>query len=211
MEKTIKYFFIAIFIVGGLLLIGAIVFSVMLSMAFGGFDKSYSVSELKDEYFSKEKEIGELIMYYNQIKPDGYSINIEFEDDKTLNRLQISAHKDSLNQAIYQKWDVDVNDLQKDSLKNILKWDEEDIVKLKEKLDKANCISVEDGEPIKIGFKRSGLGMYSFNIFQEIQTDRSAFKNRCEYILVNRNLMLEYGGGAVGPQCFPKQELKYND
>ncbi|WP_312075378.1 hypothetical protein [Chryseobacterium sp.] len=208
MEKTIKYFFIGILIVGGLLLVGTIVFNVMVFAAFGGFDKYYSVSELKDEYFSKEKEIEELIKYYNQIRPDGYLIDIEFEDDKTLGRLQISTHNDSLNQVIYQKWDVDVNVLQKDSLKTILKWREEDVFKLKEKLDKANCISVEDGEPIKIGFKRSGLGMYSFNIFQEIQTDRTEYQNRCEYILVNRKLMLEYGGGAVGPQCFPKQELK---
>lgn len=68
MEKTIKYFFVGISIVGGLLLIGAVVFSVMVTSAFGGFDKNYSVSELKSEYFSKEKEIADLINYYNHIK-----------------------------------------------------------------------------------------------------------------------------------------------
>ncbi|KQR93746.1 hypothetical protein ASG01_07740 [Chryseobacterium sp. Leaf180] len=207
MEKTIKYFFVGISVVGCLLLIGAIVFSVMVTSAFGGFDKNYSVSELKSEYFSKEKEIADLINYYNQIKPNDYLVDIEFKDNKILNRLQITTLKDSSHQVIYQEWDVDIRDLQKDSLKSILNWDVNDIKGLKERLDKANCISVEDGEPIKIGFKRSGLGMYSFNIFQEIQTDRSAFKNRCEYVLVNRNLMLEYGGGAIGPQCFSKQEL----
>lgn len=203
MEKTIKYFFIGILIVGGVCLVGVIVFSFMVAVASGSFDKNYSVSELKDEYFSKEKEIGELIKYYNQIKPDGYLVDIEFEDDKTLGRLTISTHEDSLNQVIYQKWDVDIKDLQKDSLKNILNWKEQDIFKLKKKLDKANCISVEDGEPIKIGFKRSGFGMYSFNIFQSIQTDRTEYNNQCEYILVNRYLALQYGGGAIGAQCFP--------
>lgn len=86
-----------------------------------------------------------------------------------------------------------------------MKWSEDEVTELKIKLDKANCISVEDGEPIKIGFKRSGLGMYSFNIFQDIQTDRSEYSGKCEYIMIDRNLMLEYGGGAIGPQCFPKE------
>ncbi len=93
----------------------------------------------------------------------------------------------------------------KDDLRNLLKWNVKEVTELKKRLDKANCISVEDGEPIKIGFKRSGLGMYSFNVFQDIQTNRSEYNNKCEYILISRKLMLEYGGGAIGPQCFPKE------
>lgn len=160
---------------------------------------------MKSEYFSKEKEIADLINYYNHIRPNDYLVDIEFKDDKILDRLQIATFKDSSYNVIYQEWDVDIRDLQKDNLKNILNWDANDIKGLKERLDKANCISVEDGEPIKIGFKRSGLGMYSFNIFQENQSDRTEYNNKCEYILVNRNLMLEYGGGAIGSQCFPNK------
>lgn len=113
--------------------------------------------------------------------------------------------KNSISNVVYQEWNVSSEILQKDSLRDLLKWSEDEVTELKIKLDKANCISVEDGEPIKIGFKRSGLGMYSFNIFQDIQTDRSEYSGKCEYIMIDRNLMLEYGGGAIGPQCFPKE------
>lgn len=203
MEKLLKYLLVILGITGGICLIYFFAMTLMIGYAFGSFDKIYSTSELKEEYFSKEIEIKELVSYYNKIKPKNYSIDIEFKDDETLDRLQITTNKDSTYNVTYQGWDVRVADLQNDSLKNILNWEVDVVKELKVKLDKANCISVEDGEPIKIGFKRSGLGMYSFNIFQKTQTDRGEYNNKCEYILVNRNLMLEYGGGAIGPQCFP--------
>ncbi|MBO6184299.1 MAG: hypothetical protein J6O88_06330 [Chryseobacterium sp.] len=203
MNKFFKYFLITLGITAGLCVMYFFAMTLMIGYAFGSFDKIYSTSELKEEYFSKEIEIKELVSYYNKIKPKNYSIDIEFKDDETLERLQITTNKDSTYNVTYQGWDVRVADLQNDSLKNILNWEVDVVKELKVKLDKANCISVEDGEPIKIGFKRSGLGMYSFNIFQKTQTDRGEYNNKCEYILVNRNLMLEYGGGAIGPQCFP--------
>lgn len=204
MDKLLKYLLIILTAISGLFLIGFVVVYFMVAAAFGSFDKNYSASELKDEYYSKEKEISELINYYNHIKPKGYWIDIEFKDDNTLERLQITS-KDSMSNVVYQEWNVSSEILRKDSLRDLLKWSEDDVAELKMKLDKANCISVEDGEPIKIGFKRSGLGMYSFNIFQDIQTDRSEYNGKCEYVLVDRKLMLEYGGGAIGPQCFPKE------
>jgi len=204
MNKFLKYFLIVLASVGGLFLIGFVVMYFMIAAAFGSFDKTYSTSELKHEYYSKEKEISELINYYNHIKPKDYWVDIEFKDDDMLERLRITS-KDSISKVVHQEWNVSSKILQSDGLKDLLKWNEDDVTELKIKLDKANCISVEDGEPIKIGFKRSGLGMYSFNVFQDIQTDRSEYNGRCEYVLVDRNLMLEYGGGAIGPQCFPKE------
>lgn len=203
MEKLLKYLLIILGVTGGICLIYFIAMAIMIGYAFGSFDKIYSTSELKEEYFSKEIEIKQLVSYYNKIKPKNYSIDIEFKDDEILERLQITNSKDSAVNVIYQGWDVRVADLQNDSLKNILNWEVDVVTELKVKLDKANCISVEDGDPIKIGFKRSGLGMYSFNIFQKTQTDRGKYNSKCEYIPVNRDLMLEYGGGAIGPQCFP--------
>ncbi len=102
----------------------------------------------------------------------------------------------------FQHWDFNKDTLITPDLKNMLDWDLETIEILKEKLDNADCISIEDGEPIKIGFKRSGMGMYSFDIFQDKTTDRNKFNNNCQYILVSNKLALEYGGGAIGPQCF---------
>ncbi|MGE8511323.1 MAG: hypothetical protein ACN6N7_01390 [Chryseobacterium culicis] len=182
-------------------MIGSIVTVLMIGYAFGSFDKSYSVSELKDGYYSKEAEIKDLINYYNKIKPESYSVDIEFKNDKILERLRITS-KDSSN-VVYQDWNVNSNVLFTEKLKGIAGWNEKQIAVLKNKLDKANCISVEEGEPLKIGFKRSGMGMFSFNVFQKADTNRDEYNDGCEYILVNKNLALQYGGGAIGNQCFP--------
>jgi len=200
-NRFFKYLLIIFSVIGGVFLIGSIVTVLMIGCAFGSFDKSYSVSELKDEYYSKETEIKDLINYYNKIKPKNYSVDIEFKNDKILERLRITS-KDSSN-VIYQDWNVNSNVLFTEKLKDLTGWNKSQVAVLKNKLDKANCISVEDGEPLKIGFKRSGLGMFSFNVFQEINTDRSKYNDGCEYILVNRDIAFQYGGGAVGGQCFP--------
>ena len=204
MSKTFKYILIGLSSILGLFIIGIIIFYLMIASAFGAFDKDYSVSDLKEEYFSKEKEIDDLILYFNEIKPKDKSIAIEFKDDKTLSRLRIN-YKDS-TRAIFQQWDIPVKNLLNPELSNHLIWNDEKIKRLKIKLDKADCISIEDGEPIKIGFKRSGMGMYSFIVFQDKITDRNNFNDSCQYILVSRKLVLEYGGGAIGPQCFQNFE-----
>lgn len=203
MNKIFKYFIIILCAIGGLFLIGFIAVTLMIGYAFGSFDKSYSVSELKEEYYLREVEIADLIKYYNAIKPENYSVNIEFKSDKVLNRLTITT-KDS-TKIMYQNWNVGSNVLQSKKIRDLVGWEEREVRVLKSKLDKANCISVEDGEPLKIGFKRSGMGMFSFNIFQKAGTNRGDYNNGCQYILVNRSLALQYGGGAIGNQCFPNK------
>jgi len=204
MSKIFKYVLIGLAIVFGLFIIGAIALNIMVASAFGAFDKNYSVSELKEEYYSNEKAIDDLIVYFNEIKPKDKILAIEFEDDETIGRLVIQD-KES-DSTFFQHWDFSKDTLITSDLKSKLGWDLETIEILKEKLDNADCISIEDDEPIKIGFKRSGMGMYSFDIFQDKMTDRNKFNNNCQYILVSNKLALEYGGGAIGPQCF--QNLK---
>lgn len=201
MNKVLKYFIIVLCAIGSLFLVGLVTMIVMVGYAFGSFDKSYSVSDLKEEYYLKEPEIADLIKYYNTIKPENYSVDIEFKNDEMLNRLTITTKDPS--EIIYQNWDVSSSVLQTKEIRNLLGWEDREVRVLKKKLDKANCISVEDGEPLKIGFKRSGMGMFSFNIFQKANTNREEYNDGCEYILINKYLALQYGGGAIGNQCFP--------
>jgi hypothetical protein len=94
-----------------------------------------------------------------------------------------------------------------DSLLWKLNWTDQTLKTLKEKLDAANCISVESGEPCKIGFQRSGMGKYYYNLFEKPipDSEKRRYNDSCTYILYNDNVVLEYGGGAIGLQCFPKQ------
>lgn len=203
MLKYLEYIIAFLVTISLLFIIGIFILFRAIDSALGLNDKVYSVSELKSEYVKNEKNINDLITYFQSIKPKDKLIDIEFKDNKTLSRLKID-YKDSLKQD-YMQGNVQVKSLLDPVFEKDLHWNEEQIDILKEKLDMANCISIEDGEPIKIGFKRSGMGMFSFNVFMKPETDRSGFNDSCQYILVDKSLALEYGGGAIGPQCFPRK------
>jgi hypothetical protein len=179
-SKTLQYILIGLAGIFGLFIIGAIVLNIMIASAFGAFDKNYSISELKEEYYSNEKAIDELILYFNKIKPKDKNVAIEFNNDETIGRSVIRDKKS--DSTFFQHWDFNKDILITPDLKSKLGWDLKAIEILKEKLDKADCISIEDGEPIKIGFKRSGMEMYSFNVFQDKTTNRNNFNDSCQYI-----------------------------
>lgn len=202
----VKKIIIGISIVLGIGLVAFIGWWVMLISAFGGFDKDYSVTDLKENFEENKTAIYELKKYYSEIVPDDYFVEIEFENDNTLGRFGI---KDSnSNGPMFLEWDLEINTVRMDSIIKPIGWTRETLKELKEKLDNADCIQIESGEPTKIGFKRSGMGMYSFNVFDQPIPDNliEQYNDSCTYILVNRKLVLEYGGGAIGGQCFYKLE-----
>ncbi|WPC10555.1 hypothetical protein LEQ04_07330 [Riemerella anatipestifer] len=55
---------IALILFGIVVLLHFIFMMIVLS-AFGGFDKSYSTSDLKEEYINNKDKISEVINYYN--------------------------------------------------------------------------------------------------------------------------------------------------
>ena len=174
-------------------------FIVMIQAAFGGFDKDYSVTELKEHFEKKRAEIYEVKNYINKIIPPDKSVEIEFSKNNTLGifHLKVGGKFES-------NWDVKINSNKADSLLQKLGWTTGTLKTLKEKLDNANCIGITSGEPCNISFQRSGMGMYSFNMFDKPIADslKTAYNDGCTYIMVNDRLVLEYGGGAIGSQCF---------
>jgi hypothetical protein len=189
-------------IIGGgiaLYLTYLIVSFVVILIAFGMFDSS-SYEELVENYQSKEREIVAIKQYVQSITPPGKSVHIEFESDDKLGIFHV------VDQGNYNSnWDVDTDSFRADSLLRQLGWNRETVSTLKAKLDKANCISVQSGEPCTIGYQRSGLGMYSYNLFDNPLTDslKTQYNDSCRYVVFAPKLVLEYGGGAIGPQCFP--------
>ncbi len=190
--------------IGFLIFIG---YTVMIIYAFGGFDKDYSVTDLKDNFEINKTKIYELKKYFNQIVPKDKFVEIEFEDDNTLSRFGIStldSTRNGFNKRMFLEWDLKTDNPRMDSIINPLGWTRETLKTIKQKLDEADCIQIESGEPTKIGFKRSGMGIYSFNVFDKPIPEnlRKKYNDSCTYILVNDKLVLEYGGGAIGSQCF---------
>ena len=54
-------------------------------------------------------------------------------------------------------------------------------------------------------FNEVGMGVYFYDLFSKLIPDQAKekYNNGCTYIIYSRVLVLEYGGGVVGPQCFP--------
>jgi hypothetical protein len=182
-------------------------FFITMLVTMGVFDKDYSVSELKKNFYSRETEILELKRYYDSIVPYDKSVVIEFENSNRLGRFfiyDINPSAPSKNKN--GDWDIKVNSDKADSLLNIIGWKRNNLRELKKKLSNAHCIGISGGEPTTIDFRRSGMGMYSFNIFNNPIPDslKNRYNDSCRYILVNDKLALEYGGGVWGPQCFYK-------
>lgn len=196
-----------ILILCGIGLVIFIGYVLMIFSAFGGFDKDYSLTELKENFTERKTEIYELKRYFNSIVPKNRFVEIEFENDNTLTRFGIKPLDNTAGDPtgpMFLEWGLKINTERMDSIIKPMGWTRETLKNLKEKLDKANCIQIESGEPAKIGFQRSGMGMYSFNVFDNPIPDslRKNYNDSCTYIIVNERLVLEYGGGAIGSQCF---------
>lgn len=196
MVKNILKAILILFGIGLLCFVGYIV---MIISAFGGFNKDYSVTELKETFEAKKTEIYEVRNYVNIMTPSNKLVHIEFDDNNTLEIFHIKV-----DDKFESNWDVKIKSGKADTLLQKLGWTVETLKILKNKLDKANCIGVTSGEPSNISFQRSGMGMYSFNIFNKPIPDnlKASYNDSCMYIMVNDKLVLEYGGGAIGSQCF---------
>lgn len=182
-----------------LLYVGYFIYSI-LTFSFYDDGKFYSKQDLIDNYNLKSKQINELKNYIHQIVPANKVVDIEFDGNK---RFFIFHLVD--NGSCDSNWDLKLHSKKTDTLLTKLNWTKETLKTLKQKLDAANCISIKNGQPCNIGFQRSGMGKYYYNIFDNPIPDslKSKYNDSCTYVLYTDKVILEYGGGAVGPQCFP--------
>jgi hypothetical protein len=185
--------------VGLLLYIGYFIYSI-LTFSFYDDGKFYSKQDLIDNYNQKKVQIGDLKDYINKIVPANKTVDIEFDGNKKFFIFHLVDHG-----SYDSNWDLKINSKKTDTLLTKLNWTKETLKTLKEKLDAANCISIKNGQPCNIGFQRSGMGKYYYNIFDNPIPDslKNKYNNSCTYIVYTDKVILEYGGGAVGPQCFP--------
>lgn len=173
--------------------------------------RGYSVQELEEHFNEQKKAITELNTYYTQLVPNNYSVEVEFESNRTLAILSIHALNPAtqkFSKTLFQEWNLKINSPKVDSVLKTLGWTQKTLKTIKTKLDKAGCIAITSGEPTRIGFQRSGLGMYFFNVPTKPLSDslRKYYQNHCSYVISNDQLVFEYRGGAVGSDCFDRKE-----
>ena len=171
--------------------------------------------ELINNLKTYEKNIKTLIREYSEIVPDSLVVYIEFNPKDILFTMEKSIdlriyskqrNKNGGTEQIFRKSNMPYDS---DILMNKIKflgWNLSTLMEIKNLLDKANCISIENGEISTVGFARSGMGKYSYKFFKNELTkkEQSKFNDGCLYIYYERNIVLEFGGGAVGQQCFEK-------
>ena len=204
MNKFLKWTLVVT--VAGLILFVVIDYYVGSSFGFddGNF---YSKQDLIDNYNNNQSSINQLKDFYNKLVPADKIVEIEFKDNKVIDRLAVTnlaSKSKNYSDQYFCEWDLKVNSLKVDSIITSLGWTKGTLTEIKSLLDKSNCISVKNGEPAVIGFKRSGLGMYLYDLFSNSIPDslRSRYNDSCTHIIYSDKIALEYGGGAVGPQCF---------
>ena len=198
-----KFILKAILIILGILGTLFVGFLIFLHFAFDGLftGPSYNKSDLISNYEKQKSEIIDVRDYYKSILPENKSVSIEFGKGKDLEIFHFR------NDSIYESnWNLKIGTPKVDSLLNELHWTENELNKLQEMLKSANCISIAGTEPIVIGWQRSGMGKFSYVIFdQNLNEDKiNDYNDGCTNIFYKDNLILEYGGGAIGMQCFPE-------
>ncbi|MDB5286197.1 MAG: hypothetical protein JWR05_1146 [Mucilaginibacter sp.] len=209
-KKTVKVIKITFLVMICAAIVYVVGYGIMLINAIGLFDKNYTTAELIESFINKRSEIYGVKNYFQSIVPKYKLVDIEFEKDNIAHLVisPIDTGRGSDLTINFQDWNIPIKSKKTDSLLKVLGWTKSTLDKIKSKLNDANCISITNEEPTKIGFKRSGMGMYFFNVFDKTIPDslKSRYNDSCTYIYVNKNLVLEYGGGAVGGQCFAKQK-----
>lgn len=174
--------------------------------------KTEQVNNLK----TNENSIKTLVKEYSELVPDSLIVYIEFNPkdvvlstEKSID-LRIYSNRKNDNGGISQKFRESNLPYNSEALLeqiNSLGWNTKTLTKIKNLLDKANCISIENGIISTVGFARSGMGKYSYKFFKDDlnKEEQSEYNDGCLYIYHERNIVLEFGGGAVGQQCFEKE------
>jgi hypothetical protein len=175
-------------------------------------EKHYTNVDVIENYQTKESKIAELKEYYASIVPKNKFVEIEFDADDHLLRFGIFSIDTVTKQLIYPgflDWDLKTNsDIVKDQIAGI-GWNSQTLAEIKRRLDNANCISIESGEPCKIGFQRRGLGKYYYLVFYKNMSDslKKFYRSFCPYRLYNDNVVFEWGAGALGSDCYPEGSI----
>ncbi len=184
-----------------------------------------SKKELIENYETHKAEILKLKAEFTKMVPKKHIVYIEFEaasdiltvpDQITIKIFKIGkkiAPVDSNDvepnhqlKEVSQNWNLTHDSKELKKIMKYLGWTQQSLSKIKQLLDSAKCISIENKNITTIGFARSKMGIYSYKLFDKplSENQKLEYNNGCQYIYYNNTVVLEYCGGAFGPQCFEK-------
>ncbi|TCZ72192.1 hypothetical protein [Flaviaesturariibacter aridisoli] len=150
---------------------------------------------------------------YRQLVPKNYFVSIEFNpaDNITMTDESIDLkieHRVNGSSTYDQQWNLRFGSDTLARMIGQLGWTAQTLNRLKKLLAEAHCVSIENGPVTTIGYARSGMGKYSYLLFAQNLTPAQIekYNDGCTTLFYKKNMVLKYGGGAVGPQCFPDRD-----
>lgn len=181
-------------------------------------EKYYSLpmssrAELIENYNTHQTEIMNLVDYFKSTLPTKYKVSVEINMDqgplkyiRSIDMQVFKKRKDGSDALVKAEWDMKYMSAELDTMLNIVQWDLMTFSGIKNLMQVANCISIQNNDGYtEVGYARSGLGKYSYLIFPQaiLTTDQiKRYNDGCEYKYLTKNIVLKYEGGMVGPQCF---------
>lgn len=171
-------------------------------------DKDKLIAHVDTSYQS----MSGLIQLYDNLVTKDLTVYVEFKAAEVFpieigESVDLWAWKTNANgrpEVLFQEWSVELSSPKLDSLLSIVHWDRSDLDQIHRALEKANCISIQNGDPTEIGFARRGMRKYSYAIFKNNLSKEKImdYNDGCTYVFYKDNIVLMHEGGAVGPQCF---------
>lgn len=148
---------------------------------------------------------------YAKLVPKNLNVRIEFNPANNIIStkedidIRVQEVEQDGNRKVTQNWNLAYNSPKLDKMLALIKWNTETLKIIKKLLNNANCVSIENDKITTIGFARSGLGKYSYLVFDSNLTPEQikAYTDGCGNIFYKQNIVLLFEGGAVGAQCFP--------
>lgn len=179
-------------------------------------------ADLIENYEKKTSEIITLKDYFENIVPENFKVKIRYKSADVVDLAVYEKLTDSSgNELLFRKWDIDIFDYDEEPqtdyerkyhgktnsleiVKDKLSWTDTTFEELYAKLESANCIGISNWKPIEIEYGYNGLGVYSYKVFDQNLDDGEVakFNDGCQDVFYKKNVVLSYGGGAVGMQCF---------
>lgn len=167
-----------------------------------------SQAELIENYQQNRDEIEALTRHFKSIVPDSVTVSIQFSPENEVWSMPASLDFFIRNPNSNQRhgnWNLEYGNAELDSLLEELGWNYQTLEDLKGYLDRANCISIKYDEYYSVGYSRSGMGMYSYRIYEHelSQAELDQLVDDCILRYYSDSVLLEYGSGAIGSLCFP--------
>jgi hypothetical protein len=200
-----------------------------------GFEKAYKATNEPGKHFllsmyslpkssfdeqlnnlnENEGEILKIDSEFKKMVPNNYRVFVEFQNEnvvynqKSCINIGISKKgKDGLYPEMTMYNNLQPGSKELATVLKTIKWNQKKLDKVKEVLDDAHCVSVQNGERTTIGFAKNSLGMLWYVVFptkkltnadiKELGTDK-------KYTYYRNNIVFKQDGGEIGPIKFNAQ------